>query len=451
MNPQIRVFSTLWAAASLFHFDNSPPLNPASFSLIGVAGLTLWRANQRWLLVLAASSTIFIVSQELPAASNHAVVALLVNLAILMRAVAGTVVHQATAHDEGQAPVPAGPVLGTLLVVYGFTVFHKLNSGFFDPRESCATVIAFSGLRLHGLHSGTWLSPVVPWMPALTVVWELAILLLLAKSSLRRWGVLTGFVFHLGLGLAHFYDFSTLVFAIYLLVLPPEIAARANPSERARRLSLVFVGGWAAASVASWTSESAVGPLGIQWFTLQTAAWLGAMAALLAPLFRTAVAGCWLPDCRRPASPLLWVIPALALLNGLTPYLGLKTVANFSMFSNLRVEAGASNHFLVPAESLELTPWVRDPVDVLEVYLPGANVRQAGQSTRYPVVRQTRWLREPMPIRIPWLELRRAVVYWHALHAGPIALGAADRARQPVAAMRPGHPPAEAGRVEPGV
>jgi hypothetical protein len=30
-------------------------------------------------------------------------------------------------------------------------------------------------------------------------------------------------------------------------------------------------------------------------------------------------------------------------------------------------------------------------------------------------------------------------------------VGAADRARQPVAAMRPGHPPAEAGRVEPGV
>ena len=39
-----------------------------------------------------------------------------------------------------------------------------------------------------------------------------------------------------------------------------------------------------------------------------------------------------------------------AALNGLSPYLGLpKTYATWTMFSNLRVEAGRSNHWLVPA------------------------------------------------------------------------------------------------------
>jgi hypothetical protein len=45
-------------------------------------------------------------------------------------------------------------------------------------------------------------------------------------------------------------------------------------------------------------------------------------------------------------APALVVVPILVLLNGVAPYLGLKTETAVSMFSNLRTEQG-SNHFLV--------------------------------------------------------------------------------------------------------
>jgi hypothetical protein len=43
------------------------------------------------------------------------------------------------------------------------------------------------------------------------------------------------------------------------------------------------------------------------------------------------------------------LLVALALLNGLCPYLGIKTRSGFSMYSNLRVEPGYSNHLFMPA------------------------------------------------------------------------------------------------------
>ena len=46
----------------------------------------------------------------------------------------------------------------------------------------------------------------------------------------------------------------------------------------------------------------------------------------------------------RPWIPLL----ALALLNGASPYLGLKTRSSFTMYSNLRLEADYSNHLVAP-------------------------------------------------------------------------------------------------------
>jgi len=45
-------------------------------------------------------------------------------------------------------------------------------------------------------------------------------------------------------------------------------------------------------------------------------------------------------------SPALAVVPLLALLNGIAPYVGWKTEATFGMFSNLRTET-APNHWLI--------------------------------------------------------------------------------------------------------
>jgi hypothetical protein len=44
-------------------------------------------------------------------------------------------------------------------------------------------------------------------------------------------------------------------------------------------------------------------------------------------------------------------MPLIIMLNGTSPYLGLKTENSFAMFSNLRTEGGVSNHLIVPVEA----------------------------------------------------------------------------------------------------
>jgi hypothetical protein len=62
--------------------------------------------------------------------------------------------------------------------------------------------------------------------------------------------------------------------------------------------------------------------------------------------------------------PVFLVFPLLVLLNGLSPYFGLKTQTAFSMFSNLRTEGGATNHLLI-ARPLGLCGYQEDIVTIL--------------------------------------------------------------------------------------
>jgi hypothetical protein len=65
----------------------------------------------------------------------------------------------------------------------------------------------------------------------------------------------------------------------------------------------------------------------------------------------------------------LWLLPALVLINGLNPYLGLRTQLSFSMFSNLRTEGGRTNHLFMP-RLITLQPYEDDLVEVIEASDP---------------------------------------------------------------------------------
>jgi len=61
-----------------------------------------------------------------------------------------------------------------------------------------------------------------------------------------------------------------------------------------------------------------------------------------------------------------WVILFLALLNGLSPLIGLKTRTGFNMYANLRLESDFSNHFIFP-RSLDVLGELADNIEVLKV------------------------------------------------------------------------------------
>ena len=68
------------------------------------------------------------------------------------------------------------------------------------------------------------------------------------------------------------------------------------------------------------------------------------------------------------------------LVTGLAPYLGLKTHSTYTMFSNLYVEGGATNHFLFRPWMAPF-PFLRDVVTVTDTNLPsvrGYMIESAG-------------------------------------------------------------------------
>lgn len=165
-------------------------------------------------------------------------------------------------------------------MVYGFAVFHKLNTAFFDPVSSCAGRLLRQALAMNGLDPDLPGAGVVAPAAVGTVVVEAAILVLLAVPGLRRWGLLLGVGFHSVLALASFYDFATTVFALYLLLVPARVFAAMGPvSGRLRRWALV------AFAFADHRREGG--------------RWPG-----------------WRPN------PALLLVPLLAFANGAAPYLG---------------------------------------------------------------------------------------------------------------------------------
>jgi hypothetical protein len=89
------------------------------------------------------------------------------------------------------------------------------------------------------------------------------------------------------------------------------------------------------------------------------------LSAALAARPRPVWAGVPLSLARTPRW--LLVFPALLLLHGLTSYLGLRTVGNFTMYSNLRTEGERSDHLLLGSNPLKLWDYQEDVVRFLRI------------------------------------------------------------------------------------
>jgi hypothetical protein len=61
----------------------------------------------------------------------------------------------------------------------------------------------------------------------------------------------------------------------------------------------------------------------------------------------------------------VYLLPLIVFINGLTPYLGLKTEVAFAMYSNLQTEGNRTNHFFIPT-SWQLWNYERDLVRIID-------------------------------------------------------------------------------------
>ncbi len=354
----------------------------------------LWLLVRPWSLAAlgaAALSQLVRTLSWLPWVSNHSLFASFVSLAILLALAPG---RAANADRERLFDDLAAPIRVSVIALYGWALFHKLNTGWFDAAGSCGAALYRGSAQVFGLPDG----PVAVY--ALGVVAplgiELAIPALLIFRRTRDLGVLGLMLFHLVLAAppTTFYRFSAAMFALGFLFWPADALEKLAPiwnrltTQRTRTALLRVTWVALAVSIAAlawltdWTRDVRPLPLyrplhtsdlspvaalvGVGWAALAVAmigvfvfllrGRRGRTSAAVAPIFRI----------RRP---LLWIPVLLVVLNGAAPYLGVKTETSFSMFSNLRTEAGRTNHLLI-GRTAQLTGHAEDLVRIVEATDP---------------------------------------------------------------------------------
>jgi hypothetical protein len=349
-----RHFFVAWAMATLFHQASFMYLvaDPRrTLVSLAAAAVLIWPTRTLTFVALISLQVVE-VWWRAPVVCNHWWTTGLVAMGLLIALIPARRggFNVARWREEFQAPMR-----WCILVVYFYGVFHKLNSGFFDTELSCG-VSLYSALvtqYLPFLPSGVGSA----WFAIIgTLAVETAIPLLLIWRKTRAWGVLLGVSFHFFLGFVPYsvyYNFSSLLFAFFFLFTREDSVERAM--ERIPPLRVIsekrawFVGAVLAYfAFAAWGGEHGQRALlrhlnRIPWAIYGGLCVAGAVAMVRGPETESEEDFPWLPRSR-------WLLglPLLYLLNGASPYLGLKTETSLAMYSNLVTERGVANHFVIP-------------------------------------------------------------------------------------------------------
>jgi hypothetical protein len=360
------LFSFLWATAVLFHvgsYDRWAAYWPEVLAAFWVMA----RPASTTALAVLAALQVGLALPVGPLTSNHTLFAAAVASTLLLSLAVLIIRRRRLSIDRADlfgAFAPA--VRWSLIAFYFFAAFHKLNRDWFDPSVSCGAVF-YARER-----------EVFPFLPASnalamatihgSLAFEMAIPMLLAFRPTRHLGVLTGLVFHWILAtnpLSGFYNFSSMLFAVFALFLSGPFvsdAARLLGRRRVKWTSWALTVGLASYALVARPFFEAIVPSSRDMSILVWTIWGTSLIAVVGALVlrRPLAATGDLKSFVLP-QPVLAVVPLLVFLNGAAPHLGLQTTANWAMFSNLRTEAGRSNHLLVPARA-QIFTYQRDAV-----------------------------------------------------------------------------------------
>ncbi|NQX94897.1 MAG: HTTM domain-containing protein, partial [Erythrobacter sp.] len=244
---------------------------------------------------------------------------------------------------------PAG--CAALLVMYFYGVFHKINADFLDPVTSCATTL----WRLMPWPLSSIQGPVIDYSAIYgTFVVEGLIAAALLFRPTRHVGIAAGIAFHLLLSLssyAMYISFTTLSIALHSLFLSEDAARTTlnSPIIREVRAKLeepIYKGLVLALCMGMVTLASSGN------YTLTTAVALPFVLPFCWAVLRYGGEQSEASDTpadrpRRRSLPVIGlIVGAVFFANGAMPYLGLKTAQTITMFANIRLEGGASNHLI---------------------------------------------------------------------------------------------------------
>ena len=366
---RLAVVMRLWAIATLFHtlgysgraaaFLEEP--NWTGVSHLGLAAAAVWLLRAPCHMVALGSvgaGGLLTAWLESPAVGSHWVLAALINATMLS---AMAFAHRGHQIDRNRLDELVPTVCVTVLVVfYACAAFAKLNSAFLDPAVSCATRFADQVVQslLPGRNRLSTMPAIITVTPIAVTTIEVIIPILLLIPGSRLVGAAVGILFHstIGLNRIHlFSDFSAVLIPLFVLCLPGGFFGAANRwllTSRGRRL----VDAWIVAVLivllcqvlAGWRLPRIVFVEGRLWL------WYWYDASVVLGLFwylrrlsvtREGAASMRLAWAFVPRS--LVGIPLATVAIGVLPYLELRTAGSFTMYANLRIVDGMSNHLLI--------------------------------------------------------------------------------------------------------
>ena len=310
-------------------------LGVSTFALLVLAVVLVLAPGERPVLVAVSIGVIVVAWLEAPYLGNHWQLAALVSIAVLVAL---------TRPDQWGWFAPVGRWM--LLGFYVWAAFAKLNSAFLDPAVSCGLEYANRSLASWGLPTIASTS-VVAWLPVLGAVGiEMAVPLLLILRRTRTFGVILAVGFHglVSLDLdQHFYDFTSVLFALFVLFLSDDVRQRLTD-----RLVLRRVGPFVL--VAGLVGLVGLMPLGPTSFYLVRigafVVWIPYLAWMVVGVIRARGGGVQEGQLRVRSVAGVGLV-AVVVGIGLLPYLEVRTATSWNMYSNLRTVDGESNHVLV--------------------------------------------------------------------------------------------------------
>lgn len=254
-----------------------------------------------------------------------------------------------------------------VVVLYFWTIVHKLNADFFRPNVSCASHLTAGLLRR--LHISVTQNDVALTGIAATVLAEAALPLGLLFKRTQGPTALFALVFHWILGITGFYGFSSTMMSLLPLFCFP-VAGEVFSGYRGREWfnRLALVGYIALLLFAKYALSLSTGWVGNRLWTLLPLPvvvlyWVNRGSRSFLDLAGRATWETLVP-VRLLARPRpLYLVPLLLFFNGASPYLGWKTEYSYAMYSNLRTEGGRTNHLFLPV--ISLFDYQTDLVEVL--------------------------------------------------------------------------------------
>ena len=214
-------------------------------------------------------------------------------------------------------------------------------------------------------------------MACLVIVWELLGGALLAVTQLQGPILLFSWMMHASLALIGFVDFGALAFALLFAFVPPAYLKRFNQDSHLQvgayqfhrvyaYVGILILGGMLAGL--HYRLDIDLGDIKfLSGFLFNLAATI-----VLWPIFKVLFSSQHIPWQGVPlwtkqVPPFMGLFTLLILFHGMTPYLGLRTAGNFSMFSNLSTEGSVSNHLLLSSNPLKFWGYQEDVVEVIDI------------------------------------------------------------------------------------